>query len=70
MYYLLYMWVFNSGINPVYSTGHFLCPQKTENQRLSDISRGHRNRPVALNESIEVDGFYEQMILEDESKAA
>ena len=37
-------------INPFQATGLFLYPLKTsENQRFSDVFRGHRKRPVAWN---------------------
>ena len=37
--------------NSFHATGLFLYPLKTsENQRFSDVFRGYRKRPMALNE--------------------
>ena len=37
-------------LNPFHATGVFLYPLKTsENGRSSDVFRGYRKRPVALN---------------------
>ena len=33
--------------NPFHATGLFRYPQKTENQRFSDVFRGYQKRPVA-----------------------